>query len=77
MASTLANDTVSRLYGSDGVLSGNDTIIISKNGTVDLSGLKLTPAEYMQAVEKATATDIAKAAKTLQLHTVYFLRGAV
>jgi len=42
-----------------------------------LSGLKLTPAEYMQAVEKATATDIAKAAKTLQLHTVYFLRGAV
>ena len=42
-----------------------------------LSGMQLTPAEYMQAVEKATVEDIAKAAKTLQLHTVYFLRGEV
>ena len=42
-----------------------------------LSGMQLTPAEYMQAVEKATAADIAKAAKTMQLHTVYFLRGEV
>ena len=42
-----------------------------------LSGMQLTPAEYMQAVEKATVEDIAKAAKTMQLHTVYFLRGEV
>ena len=42
-----------------------------------LSGLQLTPAEYMQAVAQATAEDVAKAAKSLQLHTVYFLRGAV
>ena len=40
-----------------------------------LSGLKLTPQAYMQAVENATAEDVANAAKTLTLHTVYFLRG--
>ena len=42
-----------------------------------LSGLQLTPEDYSRAVEKATAEDIARTAKTLQLHTVYFLRGEV
>ena len=42
-----------------------------------LSGMQLTPEGYMQAVEKATVEDIAKAAKSLQLHTVYFLRGEI
>ena len=42
-----------------------------------LSGMQLTPAQYSQAVEKATAEDIARVAKTLQLHTVYFLRGEI
>ena len=42
-----------------------------------LSGMQLTPETYSRAVEKATAEDIARAAKTLQLHTVYFLRGDV
>ncbi len=45
--------------------------------TAALSGLPLTPQDYIQAVEHATAEDVAAAAKTLQLHTVYFLRGAV
>lgn len=45
--------------------------------TAALSGLPLTPQDYIQAVERATAEDVAAAAKTLQLHTVYFLRGAV
>ena len=40
-----------------------------------LSGLPLTPETYAQAIEKATAEDVAKAAKSLELHTVYFLRG--
>ena len=43
--------------------------------TAALSGLPLSPEEYAIAVEKATAEDVANAAKTLQLHTVYFLRG--
>ena len=42
-----------------------------------LSGLTLTPADYIREVERATAEDVAKAAKTLQKHTVYFLRGPV
>ncbi len=45
--------------------------------TAALSGLPLTPEAYMAAVEKTTAEDVAAAAKTVELHTVYFLRGAV
>ncbi len=41
MASTLANDTISRLQGSSAVLSGNSQIIIAKNGTPNYSSLKL------------------------------------
>ena len=40
-----------------------------------LSGLGMTPAEYMQAVEAVTTEQVAQAAKTLKLHTVYFLKG--
>ena len=45
--------------------------------TAALSGLPLSPQDYIGAVEQATAEDVARAAKTLRLHTVYFLRGAV
>jgi len=43
--------------------------------TAALSGLKLTPEEYIRAVEQTTKEQVAEAAKTLQLHTVYFLKG--
>ena len=43
--------------------------------TAALSGLTLTPAEYMDAVDKVTARDVAEVARTLTPHTVYFLRG--
>lgn len=42
-----------------------------------LSGLQLSPADYIREVEQATAEDVARAAQTLTPHTVYFLRGAV
>ena len=45
--------------------------------TAALSGLALSPEDYASAVKQATAEDVATAAKTLKLHTVYFLRGAV
>ncbi len=41
MASTLANATMSALMGENAELSGNDTIIIAKNGTPNYSKLKL------------------------------------
>ena len=44
--------------------------------TSALSGLPLSPEDYAKAVEAATPEDVAAAAKTIQLHTVYFLRGA-
>ena len=40
-----------------------------------LSGIGMTPAEFMAAIEKVTVRDTAEAAKTLKLQTVYFLRG--
>ena len=43
--------------------------------TAALSGLAMTPNEYMQAVEAVTEEDVARVAKTLKLHTVYFLKG--
>lgn len=43
--------------------------------TAALSGLAMTPAEYIQAVQQVDAQQVAQAAKTLTLHTVYFLKG--
>ena len=42
-----------------------------------LSGLPLTPDDYIRAVEQTTAEEVAAAARQVKLHTVYFLRGAV
>lgn len=43
--------------------------------TAALSGLGMTPEEYMQAVDWVSAEDVARAARSLEQHTVYFLRG--
>jgi len=40
-----------------------------------LSGIGMTPAEFMEAIEKVSVQNVADAAKTLKLQTVYFLRG--
>jgi len=40
-----------------------------------LSGLNLTPEEYYRAIEQATLEEVAAAAATVKLHTVYFLKG--
>lgn len=44
-------------------------------GTVALSGLALSPAQYIAAVEQVTREQVAAAAQTLELHTRYFLKG--
>ena len=41
-----------------------------------LSGLDMTPAEYIRRVEQVTGEQVARAAQTLELNTVYFLKGA-
>ena len=43
--------------------------------TAALSGMKLTPAEYMAAVEAVTKEQVVAAARSLTLHTTYFLKG--
>ena len=40
-----------------------------------LSGLAMTPEDYMQALEAVTKEQVVAAANTLQLHTTYFLKG--
>ena len=44
-------------------------------GSSALSGMALTPGEYHAAVAKTTVTDVMEAARSLTLHTVYFLKG--
>ena len=43
--------------------------------TAALSGMGMTPAEYMAAVETVTKEQVVAAANTLTLHTTYFLKG--
>ena len=43
--------------------------------TAALSGLRMDPNTYMQAVDAVTAEDVSRVAGSLQLHTVYFLKG--
>ena len=44
-------------------------------GNAALSGLTLTPAEYIAAIEQVDKAAVTAAARTLKLDTVYFLRG--
>ena len=43
--------------------------------TSALSGLRLTPAEYMEAIYAVTIDQVVAAARTVKLHTTYFLKG--
>ena len=43
--------------------------------TAALSGLRLSPEAYIRATEKVTAEQVAAAAKSVKLHSVYFLKG--
>ena len=43
--------------------------------TTALSGLSMSVAEYMDAIRAVTAEDAAAAARSLKLHTTYFLKG--
>lgn len=49
--------------------------IESYYSTTALSGLGMTPAEYIRAVEQVSKAQVAALAKTITLHTVYFLKG--
>jgi len=43
--------------------------------TAALSGMGLSPAQYMAAVERVTLEQVVAAANTLTLHSTYFLKG--
>ena len=43
--------------------------------TMELSGLGMTPEAYMAAIEAVTGDAVAQAARTVALHTTYFLKG--
>lgn len=71
------------------LLAAKQSLLSSLRGTHDspgaiegyyasaaLSGLPLTPQAYMAAVERTSLEDVVRAANTVTLHTVYFLKGA-
>ena len=43
--------------------------------TAALSGMDMTPRQYMDAVEAVTKEQVVAAAQSLQLHTTFFLKG--
>ena len=49
--------------------------IESYYATAALSGLQLTPQVYMEKVEAVSLEDVARAARTVKLHTVFSLKG--
>lgn len=49
--------------------------IESYYSTTALSGLGMDPETYIEAVEQVSAEEVAELAKTIKLHTVYFLKG--
>ncbi len=49
--------------------------IESYYATTALSGLGMTPAQYIEKVRQVTPEQVAQAAQTLQLHTTFFLKG--
>ena len=49
--------------------------IDSYYATAALSGLAMTPQEYIRAVQTVTAEQVVQAAKSVKEHTVYFLEG--
>ena len=63
------------------MISGLRSVYDSVNGiesyhaTGAISGLDLTPEEYEKKVEAVTVEMIAEAAKTVTLHTTFFIKG--
>lgn len=49
--------------------------IESYYATAALSGLSMTPGQYLEKVEDITARQVSQAAKSLKLDTVFFLKG--
>jgi len=49
--------------------------IESYYSTAALSGMGMTPQVYAEKIRAVTAEDVVEAAKTLALHTTYFLKG--
>lgn len=43
--------------------------------TANLSGLDITPAQYISRVEQVTREKVAQVARSLEMNTVYFLKG--
>ena len=60
-----------------GLRSTHDTpgAIEGYYSTAALSGMAMTPAEYMEAVEHLTLEDVVAAAKTVTYHSSFFLKG--
>lgn len=63
------------LYSSLRATNDSPGAIENYHATAALSGLKMTPEEYLAAVAAVTREQVVAAAQTVQLHSTYFLKG--
>ena len=65
---TAAKEALLSTHDSPGAIEGY-------YASAAISGIGMTPAEFMDAIANVTIDNVAAAAKTLSLQTVYFLKG--
>ena len=63
------------IYSSLRASQDSPGAIESYYSTAALSGLTMTPEAYIQAVEAVTRDQVVAAARAIELHTTYFLKG--
>ena len=63
------------MYSSIRNIHDTPGAIESFYGSSAISGMPLTPEAYYRAVEETTVADVMEVAKSVELHTVYFLKG--
>lgn len=63
------------LYSSLRATNDSPGAIENYHATAALSGLGMTPGEYLQAVAEVTREMVVAAARTVTLHSTYFLKG--
>lgn len=63
------------MLSSLGATHDSPGAIESYYATAALSGLNMTPGEYMAAIENVTLDQLTRAANTLTLHSSFFLKG--
>ena len=72
---TLADFAAAVIGNRPGKYTTANSVTTNETTTAALSGMGMTPQVYAGKIRAVTAEDVVEAAKTLALHTTYFLKG--